>query len=318
VTNLPNRPDKLIGDYPGPSPGGAGCLCLIGLVVIFMAVLLGTGHMSSSGYRYRGLQPLPYTVVIISSLLMGAFGVAVIFASARGFIDAVAQRKLRKAHPSSPWLWRLDWFQGYSLPSIGQRSLIIYVTSTLAWGSVGIFGIWVFWFRDKPVTEGFLTMVIMCIIVPMIALISAFCTVRRIIQIRAFGRPVFQLDTLPFCPGSIGRGHVLIKLCEQERETTVVCHASFICHEPLVGNESEPRQHRHAKKLWNIPCVVEVTMVTNDPSYRRIDVKVTLPENCVLTDYSSTHRINWELTIRGKKIGVDFSETYEIPVFLAS
>jgi hypothetical protein len=139
-------------------------------------------------------------------------------------------------------------------------------------------------------------------IVSIILLIQAFSTALRWI---VFRKSVFQMDTVPFSPGSTLSGR--IQLGRQ-----FVAGSEFqlrlICAEHWVTGGAKSRRSRE-NVLWNAEQL-------SPSDGRSIPVSFAIPDDGILTgQVRDGHRVWWRLSASVQSNRLKYLSAFEVPVF---
>jgi len=225
----------------------------------------------------------------------------------------VGPAKLREAdrrraeHPNQPWLWRDDWAEGY-VKSTRKSNLISKCLLAGFWNVVSapvIFLVPREVIYKRPI-------VAVAFLFPLIGLVLMVTALREVWRRLEFGNTSLQLASVP---------------CEIGREFRGAIHARF-AHSPehavqlklscinVVTSGSGDNQTKSEKILWRDEVTLSGAELYPAPTGTSIPVSFHIPADVPQSDSTSPRNsIVWLLTADADVPGVDYQDSFELPVF---
>ncbi len=243
---------------------------------------------------------------------LGAF----MFGSAGGWMLIVALLAYRKAsgriamaalHPNEPWLCRRQWADGR-------------ITSSNAATAVGLLAFAIFWnviswsvlflVLDMPRRDG--PVVLLSILFPAVGLGLLFWVGILFLRWHKYGRSVFEMAAVPAVIGGQLAG-VIRTAAKIEPEEGVRLTLNCIQQTTTKGEEYDAISE---KTVWRSEQIVACSMSEDDPERSAISVLFEIPRRCSPTDETDVkNQTIWRLNVSAKTPGLDYSASFEVPVF---
>lgn len=241
-------------------------------------------------------------------LVFGGIGFGLIATAARGRRRARDAETRRREHPDRPWLWRRDWAEG-RIESTTRSTLV------RAWTFAGF---WNLISAPLPILVlreygGGNRLALLGLLFPAIGLGLLVWAVRETLRYRKFGTSILELDTIPAAPGR--ELHGVVRVRSPGFVPYEGFHAKLACvHQVTTGTG----RHRTTREriLWQEERTVTPRRGGAARGHVQIPVSFRLPREGHETDESDPDSlILWRLVITADVPGVDFSATFELPVF---
>lgn len=247
-------------------------------------------------------------IAVLFGSVFVMIGGGLIAAAMQGYKFSRRQAMIRAEHPTEPWLWRKDWAAG----------------RTDGTSPVSTTGIWVFaifWdlisfpiaIAVLPQLAGLLDpRVIVVLVFPLIGVIVTAIAIRGTLRLRRYGRTSFWFSRVPVSPGGELTGDIHLRL------PVAVEHGvdlSLACIRRITTGSGKNRSTSD-NILWQAEKNVSAAMVMSMESESRIPVDFALPSQGLETNSDNLNdRILWLLRAKADVPGVDYEDSYEIPVF---
>lgn len=246
------------------------------------------------------------------ALLFGAvfvmIGGGLIAAAGQGYKESRRQVKIRSEHPTEPWLWREDWAVGRTDGTNPSSTTGIWVFA-IFWDLIS-FSIAI---AMLPQLSGALDPRLIFILgFPLIGVIVTGIAIRGTLRIRRYGRTSFWFSKLPISLGGGLTGDIHLRL------PVAVDHGvdlSLACIRRITTGSGKNRSTSD-NILWQAERNVSAAAVMRTDTESRIPVDFELPSHGFETNSDNPNdRILWLLRAEADVPGVDYKDSYEIPVF---
>jgi hypothetical protein len=209
--------------------------------------------------------------------------------------------ELRRRYPDQPWMWRRDW----AANAIADRGALAVGTMwvfAIFWNLISSPLLFVFpWreVRDSPV-------VVLPFLFPAIGVVLLIVVGYLTAQRMKFGASVCHIDHLPIVPGRAFHGELETRVREMPPAGFVL---RLTCVQRVSGTKTT-----NETILWEE--TQKIALAT--PSYEGAHVPFTfaIPSGAEPTQNTLNRTsIVWRLSVSAEVPGVDYSATFELPVF---
>jgi hypothetical protein len=250
------------------------------------------------------------------ALLFALFGIVFGGAGFGGLIGLrIASRRLKEeadrkaSHPDEPWLWKPSWAARRIDDSGGEEMLGAWIFAGL-WNLISFpsayFGVREAITRDKPAAY-------IVLLFPLAGTWLLWRAIGTTLRRRKYGVSHFELSTLP---GAIGRTLDGTARTTMQSLPAEGFQVRLTCLR-LVTSGSGKSRSTSERILWQDEQRVG-GMQVRDFSGMGINIPVSfrLPhdvEPCDTTD--PNNRVIWRLTVSAEVPGIDYTATFEVPVF---
>jgi hypothetical protein len=294
-----------MADAPKPTtPLVWGCLTLFGLPFFAAGVLTMLPALRTHGDRHDWPR-IGFAAVFV------LVGLGLIAAGPIGLAIAKRRRAREAQAPDRPWLWRDDWASGRIRGAFGSGGGSAWVF-VLGWLTIAVpIAYWILNDPRAPV----LFQGIFGVGFPLIGIIGLAAAVRGTLRARRFGRSVLTLDSTPAPPGGALSGRVDCGVADQLDPTfEVVLQCMETWTEPGKGRSSS---RTRMERRWrdDYVCAGERSADIADGSL--IGVRFDLPADALHSGSSSRGTIVWTLTVTSTLPGIDYRDSFEVPVYPA-
>lgn len=286
----------------------SGCLVLFGIPFFGMGLFFAVMSVRNlDNPRFQN----PWIGVIFGS----GFALIGLLIMAWGFQVPRRARQLQaiqSAHPTEPWMWRDDWAQGRA---IGQS---VASTGTawmfaIFWNGISWFSVWAAFQKPQPSGKqwGYLVLAIFPAVGIGLFVWAMVNTLRRM----RFGKTAMQLQTVPAALGGDLRGTIDARL---PYPLPHGINLALTCVNRVTsgsGNNRSTFDHI----VWQGKQELGAERIMAGPMGSTIPVDIEVPRNLPgSSPEKSDNQILWLLRAEADLPGVDFDETYEVPVFETS
>lgn len=288
----------------------------------------GNGTMGKGTFIFLCVFLTPFFLVGGSFLLMGLrevaagnpsegwpmAGFALVFLTfSSGFLALIiygyrrgrVQAAMATEHQDSPWLFREDWAAGV-VRSGGRAGMIGLWVFAVIWNGISSPILFVFqqeWEKgNKAILIGLLF--------PLVGIGILIAAIRATLRWKRFGKCELRLETLP---GRIG-GHFSARLNIPSVVYTVQkIDLRMACIRRTTTGSGKNRS-THEKLLWEEKRVAPRQVISFDKDGMNLPVFFCLPRGQP-DSMAGNPAIIWRIEATADLPGVDFSETFEVPVF---
>lgn len=291
-------PDGAAGSW-----GAAIFLGLFGLVFLGFGVFgfihgLGLWQRHAAKAVSQTLFPLIF-VAVGALIVVGGFWVR---------LGPKRQAALRADHPDEPWLWNKAWTTGRITDS-NKAAMIGTWAITVIWN--GISSPLLFTAAPAMIHKHDLK-VLLVLVFPLAGMIFLIWAVRATIEFSRFGTSVFEPATMP---GVIG-GHLVGVIYTKVRTLPVDGFDVRLRCINVVTTGTGDSHRTTAYVRWEDQETIVRTVGDQNSGGMAVPVSFVIPFDCPeCSDTDSNNRILWRLTVTAKVPGVDYSATFEVPVF---
>jgi hypothetical protein len=285
---------------------GFGCAVLF--LLPFCAVGVVTGVLAVQRIL-AGSPDLEETLLfLVFALVFGGVGFGLLYLAYRAKISLEKRQALEKRYPDTPWMWREDWAAGRITDS--SKTEIV-----LAWSFalfVLLFSVpLVFAFRDEVLEKGN-NLALLGLIFPIAGLGLLTWAIRATIRWKRFGVSTLQMTSLPGVVGGPVAGTIETGL------RTIPENGFLITLRSIRRTRTRRGRSRstHEKILWQEEQRIRREELFPGPRGTSTRFSFQVPFDCEpSSERDSASRVLWRLQAEAEVPGVDFSSTFEIPVF---
>jgi len=232
---------------------------------------------------------------------VGFGGLAALMVGRRRLADA-EQRQAQ--HPDAPWLWRADWASGVVMDSSRAEMWTAWIF-TAFWNLVSIPGAVA---GTREFLRGGNRTALLVILFPAAGVILLGWAVRATLRYRRYGASRFDLATRPAIVGHVLEGTVRTPSDVRPPEGYRVV-LTCIRRETTGSGKNRSTTER---VLWQDER-------RSMGSATGLPVAFAIPRDALPCDpVSGGDRVLWRLGVTGEVPGVDYSATFEVPVFRTS
>ena len=244
----------------------------------------------------------------IFGLFFACIGLLLIAMAVAGVRIGKQQDAVRAANPDKPWLWRKDWAEGRANGRDPRANITAWVF-TAFWDVMSVF----LAFTVLPkLLKGEDLKAILAAVFPLAGIIITAFAIRGTLRIWRYGRTSFWCDSVPFSLGGRVKGFIHLKLPTSTPhgiDLRLSCKRHIVTGSGKNGSVSE-------LVLWQEEKNIPAEAVMQGLQDAQLPVEFALPADAYETDgLNPSDRVYWQLHARADVPGVDFSDTYELPVF---
>ena len=298
----------MAADSTGSPAGGPGTLA--GKIFAAPFVLGGVLALAVAATQ-GGSRPWRDTVLLaIAGTVFTGVGVAIAVATAAGSRLLARTTALRQQHPDAPWLWRDDWASGRIGGATKSRML-------QAWGFAALCNLLSapMLFAGIPARMQRDPAVAIALAFPALGLGLLLWAVRETLEWRKFGASAFEMAAVPGSVGGTLAGRIQTRLARAPSTGATVRLTSY--RRTVTGGGKNQTVTEHI--LWREEQVVAPSTFEAGPAGLAIPVEVRIPPDARETDESNPRdSYRWRLDVAAAIPGLDYTESFEVPVFRTS
>lgn len=284
---------------------GMGCVTLFALPFVavgaFAAVELVRGLTGGTP------SAMPPGFAAIFALAFGGAGIGIIAAARYGAKKAVAEAASRAERPDEPWLWRDDWAEGRarSPQRAGATAMIAFA---FMWNVISAPVLFIL--PDE--VSGGNTAALFGLLFPLVGVGLIIAAARLYIRSRKYRGTEVELGALPIVPGATFEGTLHARFGHGAPE---VLSLTLSCIRRRVTGSGKNR-NTSERVLWQEEQRVEGWDIAVDFEEARVPFAFEIPDAApTTTPGSGDDRILWRLDAHAATPGVDYAESFELPVF---
>ncbi len=297
--------ERLSGSGRGPHRTGGGCAVPFGLIFVAVGVgiiLVGTKTISVDPSTVHA----PYWVLAVVGVIFALAGLAVVGSGITGMRRKAQIEALIATNPNLPCLRDYPWDPA----GVRSAGLGRIVGGFVVAGFMAIFLVPFHWWA---ITDPNFVVVIVVSIFDLVTLAVVGHCVYLAMRLRKYGSSSLRFGSFPFHPGQLvelfwtstrglGAFNKIVFTLRQIREQREV-----------VGTGKNRRTVYRKYAQWSDTYTVEGPD-THEPG-AELAITFLLPETGAATTLSDDPPSYWELEMQVDAPGVDFRESYLVPVY---
>ena len=242
-------------------------------------------------------------------IMMGIFGsvfgvlaLAVIFGGILMYRSVSAKEIRKKENPAEEWMWDKNWSQGISKPERKSNLITGFVFLCFWFGMTGISALAL---ADELLDGGVMSYFVACML--LLGLLFVYFYIKAIFRYRKYGQSYLELITLPGRLGQKFKAEVYAPFfLRPEGEI----HFKVDCKRHYSEGHGDSRRSK-TELLYEDRFTVDPDDARSLQKAFIIPVSFSLPQD----KPESSDSIFWTLSSYASTVGLDWSETYKIPVF---
>lgn len=256
------------------------------------------------------LDPPEQPKAFIGPLLIGAvlsgIGIIMPFVLLRAGRREAYRTAARRERTGQPWTWREDWASGRITGATPAAARLLWLFA-LVWNGFTWPVAWLF-LSEPERGPG----VYFILLFPAVGLVMLVLAARGSLQARKYGASVFHLK---------GNTGVIGRTIEGEIETRIQTapadgfEVRLRCTRRYTTGYGKNRK-THRQTVWKDHVTVPSADLEQGPTGLRIPVAFAIPTSVPpASDEDPREGIEWHLVVDAKTPGVDYSDTFDVPVF---
>jgi hypothetical protein len=282
-----------------------GCLALFALPFV-----AGGGFFAIVSYRSLNDPTFknPWVGVGVGSGLF-LLGCLIVAAGIAGMQKARQLKAVQEANPGQPWLWRKDWAQGRALGGTRGSAISTWVFALL-WTGGSSLPVYFFFQNARPSRNQLAPLFVG--LFPLIGICLLIWASLQTLRLLRFGKTFVLLQTLPAVLGKNLKGTIDVRL---PYPLPHGINLALTCVNRVTSGTGNNRSTVEYIR-WQDKKNLGAEQIMGGPVGSTIPIDFGVPRNLQSSDHSNaSNEILWLLRAEADVPGVDFDETYEVPVF---
>jgi hypothetical protein len=282
-----------------------GCLALFALPFI-----AGGGFFAIVSYRSLNDPKFhnPWVGVLVGSGLF-LLGCVIVAAGIGGMKKTRQLKAIQEANPGQPWLWRKDWAQGRALGRTGGSAISTWVFALL-WTGGSALPVYFFFQNPTPSRNPWAPLFVA--LFPLIGICLLTWASLQTLRLARFGKTCIQLQTLPGVLGKSLKGTIDVRL---PYPLPHGINLALTCVNRVTSGTGNSRSTFEYIR-WQGKKNLGAEQIMAGPVGSTIPLDFDIPRNLQSSDHSNpSNEILWLVRAEADVPGVNFDETYEVPVF---
>lgn len=285
---------------------GAVFLTLFALPFVGIGVFAATELVRglAGGATASDMTPLVATAFMLA---FGGAGTGIIWAVWHGAASAKKEAVARAAHPSEPWLWRDDW-AALQVRSSQRAGALFLGYFALLWNAISLPALTAI---PRELEQGN-DAALVGLLFPIVGVAFAIWAMRRYIRSRKYRGTHVRLGAVPVRPGSLFEAALITHFGHGPPERVAL---RLTCVHRRVTRRGKNRTVTE-NVVWEDERELSGDDVSHDFGEARVPVSFEIPAAAIpSTPGTGNDRILWRLDAKAETVGVDYAESFELPVF---
>lgn len=257
---------------------------------------------------YRDLRWEIAAMQMLFAVVFGGVGFGLLTFAVVTWRQQRARAALAAAHPDKPWMWKADWAAGR----------IVFSTKTAMWTTLALALFWnlvsapVWFILPGEILGKHNLWALLFMLFPAIGLFLAGGAVFCVLRWKKYGQSEFQMADVP---GRIGGQLAGVVRTSAKVRPEDGFHLALRCVRRITTGSGKQRTTTE-RVLREDQQTVMHELLEDEPDVSAIPVIFQVPAGCEPTDESNpNNQIVWRLTASAKVPGIDYSASFEVPVF---
>jgi hypothetical protein len=276
---------------------------LFGLFALSQAFKIATGESTTANS--------PLAPPLIFGVVFTGIGFGLIFLAFFGAKRAQRQNRLQVENPAEPWLWREDWAQG-RIKSQTKTNAIASWLFAIFWNIVSFP---VAFLSGPQILKQKNPAGLIFMIFPAVGVYLLIRAIRQTIALYEFGNTWFEMSSVP---GVIGRdltGQIQARFPHSPDHGI---HLRLSCVHRVTTNDGRSSS-TYETILWRDEADLSSSQLYPGPAGTTIPVTFHIPLDAQSTDSRNVRdQFVWLLEALADVPGVDYHDTFEVPIFRTS
>jgi len=279
---------------------------LIIIVIAGLACLAGGLFFLVVAYKfYESGENEPLIITAFIGTVLTAIGLAGLLNLPR-IRDAVrSQARAKETYPDQQWMWREEWVTR-EIPSSGKSDLVGIWAFALFWNGLVTILFIVMWDQITGMPLGMEVLAVL--LFPAVGIVLLVWAIRKTLHWMTFGNSVLRLSSAPIPLGGSLTGSLVVPSPVGEAPTV---RLTLNC-----TSVTRSGKHNTTAILFQRETRIDRSSFSHTHDGIMIPVELALPHEGDESDIAGGYRtIHWTVNARADIPGVDFSTSFEIPVY---
>ncbi len=257
---------------------------------------------------YRQLRWEMAAFQMIFVLVFGAVGFGLLIGALTSLSSQRAVARLAAEHPDSPWMWKADWAAGRIVSST-RKTMVASLVIALFWNVVTL----PLWFvLPGEIIDRRNGWALLGLIFPAIGLLLIWWAIYCLLRWRKFGKSEFQMADVP---GVIGGQLAGVIRTSAKIRPEDGFHLHLRCVRRVTTGSGKQRTTSESVR-WEAGQTVMHELLEDQAELSAIPVVFPIPGDCWPSDsVNADDQTVWRLTASARVPGIQYSATFEVPVF---
>ena len=257
---------------------------------------------------YRDMRWEMAAFQMIFVLAFGGIGFGLLIGGLIAYGKGRANSALAVANPDAPWMWKADWAAG-RIVSSSKASMLGLLSFAAFWNIVSA-PLW-FVLPGEIIDKGN-RFALLGLLFPVVGLLLVWGAIVAILRWYKFGQSVFQMAAVPGVIGGQLAG--VIRTSAKVRPEDGF-QLTLACIRRITTGSGKQRSTSE-EAVWEAEQIVAHELLDDMAEQSAIPVVFPIPYECLPTDETVADRQTlWRLKAAAKVPGIDYSATFEVPVF---
>lgn len=255
----------------------------------------------------EGSGPKTFVGPLLTGVVLLVVGTVMPVVLSRARAARQARERLRAAHPGQPWAWREDWVSGRIAGGGAAAAAGLWLFATF-WTGFTSLAAWLF-HTDRPGEAA----VYVALIFPAIGVLLLGLAAKTTLQRRRYGRSYFVLQTNPAVIGRALEGYVETAIAGDAPAGGVEVRLASV-RRTTSGTSKNRTTSEHT--LWQDHVTVPPLELARGFTGLRIPVAFAIPTGVrAYDDRDPGDQVVWRLSVAAAMSGVDYADSFDVPVF---
>jgi hypothetical protein len=257
-------------------------------------------------YRDLRWEMLAFQLVFV--LVFGGVGFGLLIGGVAAIRKERVRARLSAAHPESPWMWRADWAAGQIVAT--NKTLMLTSLSFAAFWNLVSAPLW--FVLPGEIWQKHNYWALLGLLFPAIGIVLAAWAVFCVLRWLKYGQSIFQMADVP---GRIGGQFAGVVRTSAKVRPEDGFHLALRCVRRITTGSGKSRSTTE-RILWEEQQTVMHELLDDDTAVSAIPVVFQVPaDGQPSDDTDSNDQTVWRLVASAKVPGIDYSATFEVPVF---
>lgn len=245
---------------------------------------------------------------LIFGVVFSGVGFGLIVLAVTGSKWAARQQYLQGEHPSEPWLWREDWACG-RVKSRTESNMLMSWIFTIFWNLIS-WTVAIFALPSAIQQKG--AGAYFALLFPAIGIFLLIYSIRQTIRFFEFGKTCFEMSSVPGVVGRDLKGFIQARF-PHSPDHGVRLRLSCV-HRVTTGTGDNASTTENIN--WRDEAAIDAGQLCPGPAGTTIPVAFHIPFDAQPTEkLSSRNEFLWLLEAMAAVPGVDYHDTFEVPIF---
>lgn len=279
--------------------------CLFVFAVPFAAVGVLAGYEAVVRFLQAQRDTESFVPLVIGAVIFGGAGFVMMAVAVYNLRHGDEIPEVQRRYPNQPWMWRKEWAEGRISDNSKLGVLGIWVFA-LIWSGFSVPLAWVI-LRDEAPNKG----VYFVLIFPIIGVGLLAAAVYQTLRYLKYGNSWFVLSTVPGVIGRHLRGSIQTRFRQAPGQVSVRLSA-IRCVTTGSGKSrstTETIKWQDGAEIAGVSLPIGMKGIEIPVSF---EIPADAPES---DDRDSDNRLVWRLEASADVPGVDYSASFDVPVF---